>query len=165
MVRLRRALAIALALALTLAPARAMDNPGPFALLLNGGDFPIGAAGQQTGTPLTGLAGLKAVSLQIRLNYVSGGTKVNVYVQTSLDQGQSFFDIVNIAFTTSGGTELVNLSALDKLTTPTVPTVQTLADNTVLDGVLGDRLQVVVVVSAGTAYGAGSLVSVRGVAR
>lgn len=149
---------IALFLALV-APAPAMNNPGAFTL----GDFQVGAAATQTGTPLTGLQGLNAVSLQVRFAYGSGGTKTNVYIQSSIDQGQSWFDVANVAFTTTGGVQLVNLSGLDKLTTPTAPNNLALPDNTVLDGPIGDRLQAVVV-STGT-YGGGTLVTVRGIAR
>ena len=162
---LRRAVAVLLATLATLAPARAqMANPGAFGLFnANGGDFQIGAAGTQTGAPLIGLQGLNAASLQVRFNWGSGGTQTNVFIQSSIDQGQTWFDIANIQFTTSSGTELINLSGLDKLTTPTAPTNLTLTPNTVLDGPIGDRLQAVIV-STGT-YGGNTLVSVRGIAR
>jgi hypothetical protein len=156
---LRRFVSIAVALLLALAPAAAMTNPG--VLLL--GDFQVGAPATQVGTPITSLAGLNALSLQVRLAGGTGGSKINVYVQTSLDQGQSWFDIANIAFANTPGVEVVNLSGLDKLTTPTAPVYLQLADNTVLDGPIGDRLQAVVV-STGT-YTGNTLISVRGVAR
>lgn len=143
-------------------------NPGPFTL----GDFQLGAAGTQC-TPvnpnnnglagLLGLQGMNAVTFQVRFMYGSGSAQTNVYLQTSVDQGQSWFDIANIQFTTAAGVDLVNMSGLDKLTTPTAPTNLSLTQGTVLDGPLGDRLQACVV-STGT-YGGGTLVSVRGVAR
>lgn len=159
---MRRILAAMAACLLALAPAAAMDNPGPIALQVSGSDFQVGVAGTQTGTPVQLLTGMNASAFQVRFLYGSGGTKVNVYVQTTLDQGQTWIDIANIAFTTSSSTEMVNLSALDKLTTPTVPTNLTLSDNTTVDGILGDQLRAVVV-STGT-Y-SGSLVSVRAVVR
>jgi hypothetical protein len=136
-----------------------MDNPGPFTL----GDFTIGAAGTQIGVDVNNLAGLEAANLQMRFAYGSGGTKTNVYVQTSLDQGATWFDIANIAFTTSSGVDVVNLSALVAVTTPVAPVNLALADNTTLNGVIGDRLRAVVV-STGT-YSGQTLVSVRGTAR
>ncbi len=157
---IRNVLAALVALALlAIAPAGAMNNPGAITL----GDFTVGAPGTQPGTPVTSLSGLAAASCQVRFAYGSGGTKTNVYIQTSLDQGQSWFDVANIAFTLSSGVELVNVSGLDKLTTPTAPSNLALADNTVLDGPLGDRLQAVVV-STGT-YGSQTLASVRCVVR
>jgi hypothetical protein len=166
---MRRSLAASwLALALTLTPARAMDNPGAFTL----GDFQIGAAGTQC-TPLNpnnngaagilNLQGLDAVSLQARFIYGSGGSTATVYVQSSIDQGQTWFDIWAQQFTNVNGLYVVNLSGLDKLTTPTVPTNLQLSSGTTLDGPIGDRLQACVV-STGN-YTGGTLLSVRGVAR
>lgn len=160
-----RAMLAALLLA---APALGMDNPGAFTL----GDFQLNAAGTQC-TPVSpnnngaagviNLGGMNALTLQVRFAYGSGGTQANVFILSSIDQGQSWFDIANIQFTTASGIDLVNLSGLDKLTTPTAPTYLTLSAGTVLDGPIGDRLQACVV-STGT-YGGGTLVSVRGVAR
>jgi hypothetical protein len=155
---MKKLLAAASAFALLAVPALAMTNPGIVTL----GDFQIGAAGQQS-TPAaqipTNLQGLTALSCQARFMYGSGGTKVNVYIQSSLDQGQTWFDIANIAFTTASGIEEVNLSGLNSLTTPTAPSYLSLADNTTFNGPLGDRLQAVVV-STGT-YAGGTLASVR----
>ncbi len=138
-----------------------VDNPGVFTL----GDFQIGAAGQQAtqSAQIPDLAGMLAASLQVRLSGGAGGAKINVYIQSSIDQGQSWFDVANVAFANTPGVQLLNLSGLDKLSTPTAPSNLTLADNTVLDGPLGDRLQAVVI-STGT-YASGTLVSARGVAR
>jgi len=139
-------------------PALAMDNPGAITL----GDFQVGAAGTQLGTPVQNLAGMNCASFEVRFLYGSGGTKTNVYLVTTLDQGQTWIDIANIAFTTSSATQMVNLCATDKLTSVTAPTYLALSDNTTLDGILGDQLRAVVV-STGT-YG-GTLVSVRAVVR
>lgn len=162
---LRQLAAASSALLLTFAPAAAdFSNAGIISL----GDFPIGAAGQQT-TPTAlqqgqpggppALSGLTAMSCQARFFYGAAGTKVNVYLQTSLDQGASFFDVANIAFTTASALEVVNLSGLNAVTTPQAPGSLSLADNTSLNGPLGDRLQAVVV-STGT-YTASTLVSIR----
>lgn len=163
-----RLLALLCSAFLALAPAMAMNNPGPLTL----GDFQLGAAGTQC-TPVNpnnngaagviNLQGMDALTLQVRFMYGSGGTQANVFIQSSIDQGQSWFDIANIQFTTSSGVDLVNLSGLDKLTTPTAPSNLALSAGTVLDGPIGDRLQACVV-STGT-YAGGTLVSVRGVAR
>ena len=151
-------------LALTIHPALAFNSPGIFSL----GDFTISSAGQQI-TPsnlqqgstngMANMPGITALSCQIRFNYGAGGTKTNVYLQTSLDQGSTFFDIANIAFTTSSGVETINLSGLNSLTTPTAPSYLSLADNTAFNGPLGDRFQAVVV-STGT-YSGSTLASVR----
>lgn len=153
------------ALLLALLPAAAdISNPGIISL----GDFQITTAAQQVtpaslqqGLPggLATLDGLTALSCQVRFFYGAGGTKTNVYLQTSLDQGTTWFDIANIAFTTASGVEIVNLSGLNSVTTPQAPVNLALADNTSLNGPLGNRLQAVAV-SQGT-YTASTLASVR----
>ena len=153
---IRNILAFILAAALSIAPARAIINANPVTL----GDFQITVAGQQStpaaNIPVT-LQGMTALSCQVRFAYGAGGTKTNVYIQTSIDQEQSWFDVANIAFTTSSGIGEINLSGLNAVTTPTPANSLSLADNTTFNGPLGDRLRVVVV-STGT-YTGGSLVS------
>jgi hypothetical protein len=154
--RVLRPAAIALALLGATAPAGAAAvNPGIITL----GDFQIAGAATQPGQPVANLQGMTALSCQVRFFYGSGGTKTNVYIQSSIDQGQSWFDIANIAFTTSSAAELVNLSGLGAVTTPTPPSNLALSDNTTLNGSMGDRLQAVVV-STG-AYAGSTLASVR----
>lgn len=135
-----------------------MDNPGSFTL----GDFQIGTAGQQNGAPVINLEGMVAASLQARLSSAAGGTSISVYIQTSLDQGQSWFDVACVGFTNTAGVQTLNVSGLDKAV-PAAPSNLALAPGTVVDGPLGDRLQAIVV-STGT-YSGSPLVSVRGVAR
>lgn len=146
------------------APAAAMNNPGPFPLQLNGGDFSITAAGTLTpNAPSTGFAGINALACQVRFAYGSGGSNVTAYIQTSLDSGQSWIDIMAIQFTTSGGVQILNVSALDKVTSPVTPTDGALSPGTVVDGILGDQFRAKVI-STGT-YAGGSLLSVRCQAR
>jgi hypothetical protein len=144
--------------------AEAMNNPGPFALQIAGSDFSITTAGTQPGTPVTGFAGINALACKVTLSgAATAGTKINVYVQTSLDQGQTWMDIVNVAFANTPTSQVYNVSALDKVTTAVTPGDGTLADNTAVDGVLGDQFRAKTV-STGTYTGA-TLVSVRCQAR
>lgn len=140
-----------------------MDNPGPFQLTYQGGAFPIVGPGTFIGDWTTDLDGMLAVSLQAQLLYGSGGTTATVYFQTSLDQGQTAIDICAAQFTTASATEVANLSGLTPKTTPLVPGQQALTPGTSVDGVLGDRLRAVVVVT-GT-YGQSTLLNLTGVAR
>ena len=78
---------------------------------------------------------------------MSGGTTCKAWVQTSLDQGQTWAD------------KIVNLSGLTPRTTVLTPTDAGLADDTVVDGVLGDRLRLKIT-STGT-FGSGSVISAR----
>lgn len=111
-------------------------------------DLSITSAGTTTCDVISDLAGMTAVSIQARFAYGSGGTTAKVYVQTSLSQSNDWVDVACIAFATTSETQVLNLSGL----TPkglTVPTDGALTDDTVLDGILGDRLRVKVV-SVGT---------------
>lgn len=137
-----------------------MNNPGIYSL----GDFQITV--QETQVPdendpetITDLEGCLALLLVLRFVYGTGGTNVKVYLQTSLDQGTTWFDIACVVFLLANDQRVVNLSALTPKTTPTQVTDASLSDNSSLDGVLGDRFRVKVV-STGT-YATNTLVSAR----
>ncbi|QXX74242.1 hypothetical protein [Methylovirgula sp. HY1] len=141
-----------------------MDNPGALQFTQNGGAFQIGAPATATSDPTSGcdLAGITALTLQFAFKFGSGSGTVTAYVQTSLDQGQSWIDIAAVQFTNASSTQIVNLSGLVPQTTPLTPTQGTLAAGTCVDGVLGDRVQAVVVTTG--AY-QNSLLNLTGVAR
>jgi hypothetical protein len=121
------------------------------------GDFSIGAAATQVGDVVDDLSGALAVTLSARLAYGSGGTSCYAAVETSLDQGVTWVQIARFDFTTSGLQKVMTVSGL----TPRIAaaTAGSLAADTALDGVLGDRLRATVV-STGT-YAGSTVVSVR----
>lgn len=127
------------------------------------GDIGITTAGTQIGGQAANLDGLAAVTLQARFVYGSGGTKTTVYFQTSLDQGATWVDIACITFTTSSAAKLVNLSGLTPKTTEVTPGDGALADDTCVDGILGDRLRAKVI-STGT-YAGSTVLSLRAAVR
>jgi hypothetical protein len=135
-----------------------MDEPGAFSL----GDFQINAAAEQIGAVVKNLAGMLAVTLYAVFQLGQAGDTVKIYYQTSFDQGQTWVDVACLVFTNAGGRMMCNLSGLDKLAAWTAPTDGTLADNTVIDGPLGDQMRAKVI-SAGV-YG-NTQVSVWAVAR
>ncbi len=141
-----------------------MNNPGPFKFTFAGGAFPLNQPGVFAGDWVTGFAGILALSLQAAFVYGSGGSTATLYIQTSLDQGQSEIDIAAIQFGVANGVEVANLSGLTPKTTPFAPTQQALTPGTCVDGVLGDYLRAVLVV-AGAGYGSNSSLNVAGVAR
>lgn len=127
------------------------------------GDFTITTAGTQVGDWVEDLDGMLAATLSARLAYGSGGSTVKLYIQTSLDQGTTAVDIACIAFATASEADVANVSGLTPKTTLATPTDGALADDTVLDGVLGDRLRAKVV-STGT-YAGSTVLSVRAATR
>lgn len=84
----------------------------------------------------------RAICLQAKFTYGSGGTSADAYVQTSLDGGTTWIDIANFHFTTASATFIKNLSSLTPETTNITPTDGSMAANTAQDGVIGDRFRV-----------------------
>jgi hypothetical protein len=134
-----------------------MNSPGAIQLTYQGKAFSIVGPGTFVGDWIENLAGMLSASLQAQFQYGSGGVSVMVYFQTSFDQGQTPVDIAAFEFTNASGTDVVNLSALTPRATPLAPTQQALAAGSSNDGLLGDRLRVVVVVT-GT-YGNSTLLN------
>lgn len=139
-----------------------MDSPGVFTL----GDLAVTTAGtficdNSTITSVTELEGMFECDVFLHFAYGSGGTSVQVYVQTSLDQGTTWIDLYCFKATTASLTKAVRLKPDGNIVTPTDGA---LADNTLSAAqVLGDRIRMKSVVT-GT-YGGSSLLSGRIVAR
>ena len=136
-----------------------MISPGIKSL----GDFIITDPGTQIGDWVEGLEGLFALAAQLRLAYGSGGMSIKAYLQTSLDQGVTAIDVACFTFATAGAVKARNLSALTPRTADVVPTDGALADDTSVDGIIGDRLRLKIV-STGT-YGGSTVLSGRVCAR
>jgi hypothetical protein len=98
----------------------------------------------------------RAVAAQASFLYGSGGTATKVYVQTSLDNGTTWTDVISLTFTTAAGNKVGAVNASVAAPSPSPPTDGTLTDNTTLNGVLGDRLRVKVI-TTGTYAGATSI--------
>jgi hypothetical protein len=102
---------------------------------------------QLPGTP-------RNLSIQANFVYGSGGTSVDVYVQTSLDGQVTWTDLCNLHFTTASERKGANISTCQPQGTPqssaTAPDGQTpitltdgsISTNTAQDGILGPYLRV-----------------------
>jgi len=130
-----------------------MNDPGVISL----GDFQVGAAAVQVGTPVTGLDGMAAASFDVRLAYGSGGATVVVVIATSLTEAGTWIDVARAEFTTAGAEKVFNLPGTTVRASPY--TVTALDAEGGVDGVLGDRLRATVT-STG-AYAGSTVVSVR----
>ena len=122
------------------------------------GDITVTTAGTQTTDWVEDFDGILAMLAQIRLAYGSGGTSIRVYLQTSLDQGTTIADIACVVFGVASEVAVLNFSGLTPKTQVT-PSDGALTDDTVVDGVLGDRFRIKVV-SVGT-YAGSTVVSAR----
>lgn len=120
----------------------------------------VGATGT---TPVTGLAGAKSLTVQAKFTYGSGGTTAKVYVQTTLDGGVTWIDIMCLAFTTATATKVSAVVMSTALGPSVTPTDGALADNTILSGLFGDQLRLKYV-TTGT-YGGGTTLSVSAIVK
>lgn len=120
-----------------------MNNPGVYNLgnqtitgVMNGEVITDGSDSDEF---IDNLEGMLAANIQIRFSYGAGGTSGKCYIQTSLDQGISWIDVICFTFGLVSKTLVYNLSSLTPKTTGLAPSDGSLADDTVVDGVLGDR--------------------------
>jgi hypothetical protein len=102
----------------------------------------------------------KILGLQATFTYGSAGTTAKVWVQTSLDGGATWFDIACFSFTTSTAKKLSTVVAdpATPLTPATVPGSGALTADTVLNGIIGDRIRALVT-TTGT-YAGGTTLAV-----
>jgi hypothetical protein len=114
------------------------------------------AAAGVLSTPISDLAAMESLTAQATFLYGAGGTKVTVWLQTSLDQGASWIDVICWTFTTAAAKKISSVRHHTVVAASYLPTDGTLSDDTIKDGVLGDRLRVRYT-STGTYTGATSL--------
>lgn len=96
-------------------------------------------------TPITGLEGMTAVTLEANFQYGSGGSTCSLIAATSFD-GVLWRYIARFDFTTASAVKIANLSGL---LSKAVSSYSDLAAEGVLDGVLGNQLAALIV-STGT---------------
>lgn len=115
--------------------------PLPATLELMNETFSI-AQTASTKTAVTGISRARSASIHCNFTYGSGGTTAKVWVQTSFDGGTTWVDIACFAHTTSSLRRCANLSSNTAVTTIYTATDGSLADDTVKDGLIGERLRV-----------------------
>lgn len=113
----------------------------------------------ETQLVMDGMSGYDHILLYSVFDYGSGGTTAKAWLQTSLDNGATWFDVVSHAFTTADGSKV---SALSRYIAPAsqgfAPGDAALADNTIVQGVFGDMYRVKVT-TTGT-YGGSTTLNV-----
>lgn len=119
------------------------------------GSFSITTAGTQTGEWIEDFDGLLALLAQLKLSYGGGGTSIKAYLQTAIDGVPTPIDIACVVFGILSENAVLNFSALTPKTQVT-PADGALADDSVVDGVLGSQFRLKVV-STGTYSGSTTL--------
>ena len=103
---------------------------------------------------------VKNIEVQSTFDYGSGGTTLKIWVQTSLDAGVTWTDIMCHAFTTSDARKVSSVNRY-LVGAEAVATDGALADDTELSGRIGDRIRLKYT-STGT-YGGTSTIRVDAV--
>lgn len=116
--------------------------------------FTTAVTGSAT-TAITGLGDVGSLNLLVEFTAVSGGTTCVARVQTSLDNGSTWYDIARFDFTTSAAVKYACCHG----TTATAPTALAAlgTGDTKIDGLIGNQLRLSVT-TTGT-YGSGSKVA------
>lgn len=78
-----------------------------------------------------------AIIAQANFVYGSGGTTVDAWLQTSLDDAASWCDVANFHFTTASARVLYAISALTVISGVFTPTDGAMAANTSVGGLVG----------------------------
>ena len=116
----------------------------------------IAAAGTIVGDEASLQLGVKSLAIRSNFLYGSGGTTAKVFVQTSLDGGASWIDIACHAFLLAAAEKITAVKTDIAVAAAVTPTDGSMTDDTILDGVLGDRVRVKFI-STGTYAGATSI--------
>ncbi len=111
---------------------------------------------------ISDLSGMLGANIQIRFNFGSGSTSGKIFIQTSLDQGDTWIDVICMTFTDSSVTKVWNFSGLTPKSAYAT-TDGSLSDDSCIDGILGDRWRAKVT-TEGT-YATNTSLSVRLTAR
>jgi len=106
--------------------------------------------------------GTKTLAVLAKFVRAAGGGTLDVYIQTSLDGGATWMDIMNLTFGITTANQIGVVKTDIAVAAAVVPADAALTDDTILDGVLGDRIRCKYV-AAGTAYSGASHITVTAV--
>src|SRR5262245_1246679 len=99
------------------------------------------AVSQNKSAIVPSVSRINSLVVLARFHYGSGGTTATFWVQTSLNGGQTWVDIMCFAFTTAGATKVSAVHMHTALAAAVTPTDGALADNTIVNGLLGGYLR------------------------
>ncbi len=116
----------------------------------------LAAAKTVVGDEIAVPAGTTALAILANFGYGSGGTACKVYIQTSLDSGANWIDIACLTFATTAALKVSAVRSAIALGASIMPTDGSLGDDSIKDGLLGDRIRAKIV-ATGTYAGASSI--------
>ena len=90
--------------------------------------------------------GVSVIMVQAAFARGGGGTTCDVFIQTSVDNGSTWIDIMQFAFATTTVTKISAVRPYTAMAANVTPTDGSLSDTPILDGCIGDRLRVKTVV-------------------
>lgn len=93
-------------------------------------------------SPVFMLLGMSYLAVQCVVAIATGGSSIDAYIQTSLDGGVTWIDIMNFHFVNTPGTKVSSVTANIALAAAVTPGDGALTANTILTGLLGDRIRV-----------------------
>lgn len=106
--------------------------------------------------PIRGTGGTKSITMFSKFVRAAGGTNVKIYLQTSFDGGVTWCDIACHTFLTTTANKISKVMIGTALGASIAPTDGTLADDTIVDGLLGSQFRIKYT-TTGTYSGASSL--------
>lgn len=113
-------------------------------------------------TPAITLSGMQYLAVQCNFLIGTGGTSLQVYVQTTLD-GVNWCDIMAFAFVNTPVRKVQAVNIFTALAANVTPTDGSLADNTILSGLLGKAIRLKYT-SVGV-YSGGTTIQVNSIAK
>jgi hypothetical protein len=114
---------------------------GKTTIILPSTTITAAVAGVTTGSVGMSLVGANVLTVEAIFTYGSGGTTAKFWVQTKI-AGGNWTDIMSFAFTTASADKFSTVCNYIALAGGTARTDAALADNTILNGLLGDQIQV-----------------------
>ena len=103
-------------------------------------------AGTYTSDAISIPMGASVIMTQAAFVRGGGGTTCDLFIQTSVDNGSSWIDVMQFAFATTTVTKISGVRPYIALAANVTPGDGGLSANTILDGCIGDRLRVKTVV-------------------
>lgn len=102
----------------------------------------VPAAGEGVWPAYNNLGSVEHIIAQARFRYTSGGTSARFYLQSSLDNELTWFDVICFSFALTSRRVIASASLGVEEANPETIEDGTLADNTARQGVLGDVFRI-----------------------